>query len=325
MKRPSTGFTLIEIMVTLLLSSVIIGAIGRFFIDSRSAFNKQHAMSYMVEDGRYVLDIFGKEFRRAGFLKNGYAAHTAATDIFLADPNPADALGVMNSGVNLARGAFIGGSFNPTAFDAAGHDINHFLIRYQLNDDDLEFNGGDWTLTNPLSPCTRSASLPDFAAGDNVVLTLYFHVSPDTSGDPTVLHCEAQLDNLTPARSWQTITAAEPLLSNVEKIYLAYGINTDNTSITAANEGEVEAANQYVRADQVQPLGVDRCFSNDLAVDCWTKVVSVRLYIVVRSEEQGIAKTTPSYAIEGQSFTPNKPEENRMYRVFSTTLASRNQ
>jgi len=295
MKQTSAGFTLIELMITLLLSSVLIAAIGELFLNSHVAFRKQTAMAHLVEDGRYILDVFAREYRRTGFLINEHVVRGpepstviggTATEIFRAD------LDTLGSSVNLAAGVFIAGIFNSDGLNDA-FDINHVIFRYQLN--------GQQDLTDALSPCTRDLSLDQNVATDAIAITLYFYVQNnqlDTVTWAPVLYCRAKLDNLT--TGYTDTSNAMPLLSNVERMHVTYGVDTDGDG----------AANQYLTADQVTN---------------WLQIISTRFYIVMRSEETNIASAASGYVIDGQPYDVNNSAEQRMYRVFTTTLTSRQQ
>ncbi len=79
------------------------------------------------------------------------------------------------------------------------------------------------------------------------------------------------------------------------------------------------AANGTVYRDSTQ---VDAA-----AAPNWNAVRSVRLSLVLRSEESNISIAAPgNYIINGKlSVAPTNAAENRLYRVFSTTAAFRNE
>jgi len=293
MKDRHLGFTLVELMITLLLSSLLIAAIGKVFIDSGNAFKKQKTLSYLVEDGRYAQLILAKELRRAGFLRNPKATGGFPQDIFINDVN------VLGSGISLASGEFIKGSFNKTGFAGDSFDINHLIFRYQLNDTSDLSGGGAFDA----SPCTRNIHLTagEDPAKQKIVVTLFFQVNFDKKTNAPVLYCTAKRRNLDfPADNKRNPTSvAIPLISNVERLYVLYGVDTDGD----------KAANQYLRADQVIN---------------WGNVVSTRIFLVLASEDKYIAYKAPSYSINGHAYPVTSPADKRIYKVFTTTIAMRN-
>lgn len=293
MKYRHLGFTLIELMITLLLSSILIAAIGKVFIDSGNAFRKQKTLSYLVEDGRYAQLILAKELRRVGFLRNRQAVGGQAGDLFT---NDADVLG---SGVTLALGEFIKGSFNSTGFSGDTFNINYLVFRYQLNDtEDLPVGAAPFDA----SPCTKNIHLTvgEDPALQNIVVSLFFYVAFDNATNSPVLYCKAKRKNLTDPTKDVT-SAAIPLISNVERMYVLYGVDTDSDN----------SPNQYLRADQVASAN-------------WVKVVSTRVFLVLASEDKSVTYKTPSYTINGHLYTVNSAADKRIYKVFTTTIAMRN-
>jgi len=296
MKDRHLGFTLVELMITLLLSSILIAAIGKVFIDSGNAFRKQKTLSYLVEDGRYAQLILAKELRRIGFLRNRKATGGLPTDIFINDVD------ILGSGITLASGEFIKGSFNKTGFAGDSFDINHLVLRYQLNDKgDLSAGATPFDA----SPCTKNIHLTagEYPATQKIVVTLFFQVNFDQTTNAPVLYCTAKRRNLDfPTDNNKNPTSqAIPLISNVERLYVLYGVDTDSDTAT----------NSYLRADQV-------------ANTEWLKVVSTRIFLVLASEDKYIAYKAPSYSINGHTYTVTSPADKRIYKVFTTTIAMRN-
>jgi len=294
------GFTLIELMITLLLSTLLIAAIGKMFIDSGNSFRKQQALSYVVQDGRYVMEVLSKEFRRIGFLSNRYVINGDAATIFK-ESNP----DVLGSGLTIGNEAFIAGEFNAAGFSGYAFDSNHLVLRYQLEDNnDLGTADPDYGA----SPCTKDIHLTaaEVAASpfQRHLVTLSFYVKKDANQIP-VLYCKAQRENLdTPTVAINNpVSNAIELVSNVEKLLILYGVN-DPTSPYP------KFANQYLLASQVTD---------------WTQVKSIRFYLVLRSEDKHITQKTPSYRIDGRDYTVDAANDKRIYKVFSSTISFRNQ
>jgi prepilin-type N-terminal cleavage/methylation domain-containing protein len=283
-----SGFTLIELMIGLLLGTVLIAAVAKVFLDSGNTFRKQKSLSYLVEDGRYIQEILAREFRRLGYLRNRYVVGSTAEDIFKAEND------VLGSGLNFSKEEFVLAKFDKNGFNDAA-DINHIVFRYQLNDKN-ELSSTDFAT----SPCTKDIYLTagEDPATQKILITLFFYVKEDADLNTAVLYCKAKRDNLDD-ESKNKVSNAIPLISNIEKLYILYGADTDNNQI----------ANQYLRADQVTD---------------WKKIVSLRFYLVLASEEKNITVKTPNYVIDGREYNVSSPADKRLYRVFSSTIAFRN-
>ena len=315
MKHQQNGFTLVELLITLVLSGMLIAGIAEVFLQSNKSFIKQQTLSFMAEDGRYAQEMLAQEFRRLGFLINKHRIGGDEDTVFqLYD----DAVG---SGISLLAGEFIRGEFNIDGF-ANRHDINHLVFRYQLDPsgtcsdptftvkaDCLNFVKGvdpdrTWQVGSSTdegnSPC--SGQVPDEndehpERGVADIKTISFYI--DDSNGVSTLFCRAESNRKDGSIVSNNGDHGIPLISNVERIYVIYGEDADGDRF----------ANKYVRADQVVN---------------WKRIVSARVYLVLMSEEKNISTATPGYQIDDVDFTVTDPDEKRIYRVFSTTLSFRN-
>jgi|GEM_PF-2784516 len=332
MKNNKRGFTLVELMIALLLSSLLLAAIGKLFVDSGKGYKKQKTLSYLVEDGRYAQDILGKDIRNIGFLTNRKASGKTSTDVFKNDPN------VLGSGLTLGEGEFIAADYNKAGFGGDNFDINHLVLRYQLTIKDSSAGGQDFDA----SPCQfgikpkfnellkdevgsllkdgkddpdntdrvgklLKADLVKLSLKDRVVLTIYYYVDFDDALSSPVLKCRSKRENLDdPANAMKNKTsAAIPLISNVERMHILYGYDTD----------EDKFSNQYLTADQVASKPVPKP---------WNNVVSIRIYLIVGSEDKNTSYKAPGYTLDGNAYSVQTPGDKRLYRAFSTTIALRN-
>lgn len=303
--KKSTGFTLIELMVSLLLTSLFLGGVFQIFDRTSRNFKTQRTLSYMMEDARFALDKMNSEFRRAGFLANKQLASGTNSVIFHAGieldfsydastnvgsytlRNTGGAGSLLSMGVN----EIVGGAVN-----TSGPVSDSVVIRYQLN------SGADLA-DNQLSPCTRDLAL---GAGetntDRHIVFILFYMAFDPDIDSNVLYCKSFRENLddTVAPNFQA-PAAIGLVSNVERFRVLYGV-----SVPSGSNGAV-----YLSQDQV-------------ATD-WVNVQSIRLSVVLHSEESNISIDVPgNYTINGKlSIAPIDAADKRLYRVFSTTVAFR--
>ncbi len=320
MNKQQRGYTLIELMVSLLLGLMLISGFGSLFTQSQKNATVQRSLSYMTDDGRYILELFGRELRRAGSLRNRYDVSNGGIPemIFTADlTDPADT-NVLDSTLSFTAGDYIRGEYNVGGFGATAdpHNINRLALRYQLmNNSEL----APIDLSSSNSPCERQILLTqgevDDAAGTPPIefpstqvhlVTLYFYVAPDELNIPT-LYCRANRRNRNPidnttAHNVTSDASGEPLISNVEKLVISYGIDTDIGTGTDENK----AANYYATADSVFD---------------WQKVVSAKLSVVLRSDEDHLTQNKVPYTVDGTKTTPN---DHRLYKVFSTTIAFRN-
>ena len=296
MKRKLAGFTLIELMIGLLLSSVFLLGINQILSQTRTNFRIQKATSDMMEDGRYIQDILGVEIRRVGFLRNRLEVGGGRANIF--GPTGVNQAGTIYS-IVTGGGDYISLINSQSISGVDGGDAgDSFVIRYQLNDA-LE-------VSSALSPCTRNLSLTGIEdpAIQRHVISIFFYV------DNNVLQCVSRRDNLDTTPPSSVTSVAQPLIANVERIRVLYG------------QGNATGGLAYKTATQIATVPAPPTVYLG-----WGLVKSLRLSIVLFSQQQNLAFITPAaYTLNGnRSFDPENPAQNRLYRDFSVTVAFRNQ
>lgn len=319
----SSGFTLIELMVTMVLSSLFIGGIAQVFISTSKNFRTQRTLSYMMEDARFALDKLNSEFRRAGFLANKDRAGGESNVIFRApDPitgNPHPNKLRLDFNFNGGTGV---GSYNIRNAGADGNlfDMQEEFIRGSVNPNGLvsdvvvmryQLGSGNELANNQLSPCTNGfalgpGELPPQPAHRHIIV-IVFYVAFDPVAGSNSLYCKAFRENIGTATIPLNITQAlnaTPLISNVERLRVLYG------------ESDGLVGTVYRTAAQVEASPMPN----------WARVRSVRFSLALRSEESNISVALPGdYILNGKlSIAPTNAAERRLYRVFTTTAAFRN-
>lgn len=62
-----SGFTLVEIMVSLLISLVLLNGVIQIFLSSKQTYRFGEAVSRLQESGRFAIDIMARDIRMAGY------------------------------------------------------------------------------------------------------------------------------------------------------------------------------------------------------------------------------------------------------------------
>ena len=317
MNNKQSGLTLIELMISLVLSLALIASISSLFVQMQKSNKVQRGVSGMADESSYVQEVLQKEIRSTGRLRSRTDTDGTNDRVFLDAP---DSNNVLASGLNLGNSEYIKGNTDANAND-------QLLIRYQLLD---EFDLRAGTVSNGSSPCTQdiltlpsdliASGPPDTLAGDPATEVHVVTVRIWLTG--TTLTCQAQrqkidilkavaqqsqcLKNCNAPGSYGDFTPNAGLnpiqiISNVVKLQLRYGVDTNNDT----------AADYYVNAASV-PLAN------------WANVVSVRMTVVVRSDDKFIRDAAVAYSIDGTNYTP-ADDQHQLYKVFTTTIALRNQ
>ena len=110
--RHSSGFSLIELMVALVITLILIAGIGQIFLSSKKSFTIQNDLGRQQENGRYVLDTLAQDLRRAGYLGGALTIEKASWSLSVATGTDTCATGSTDWGKILNRPIY---GFNDTA------------------------------------------------------------------------------------------------------------------------------------------------------------------------------------------------------------------
>jgi Tfp pilus assembly protein PilW len=312
MNKQQRGATLIELMISMVLSLGLIAGISSLFLQMQKSNKIQNALGSMADESSYVQEVLQKEIRRTGGLRERSDRNGSRDKVFLGTPVDNAHQNMLGSVVDYWQGQYILGDPGSPAND-------ELVIRYQLLDDQ-DLGGAD--PSNGNSPCTQHVLLD---AGEDPattvhVVTVAFKLNGGlicsaqretvdvTAGASGVASCVkncTSATNFTPDANIATVS----LVSNVAKLAVSYGIDSDATADNAAN--------YYVPANTVATL----VFPGVTAGNAWQRVVSVRLSLVMQSAEDHLTDTIVPYEFNGATITPT---DHRLYRVFTTTIALRN-
>ena len=109
-------------------------------------------------------------------------------------------------------------------------------------------------------------------------------------------------------------TIAEELVEGVEDMQITYGVDTSNPATCSQTDGVVDT---YVAASAV--TGTAPCAT---APDDWKKVLSVRVRLLMRTENNIVSQSQPYFY--NAPLIATMPADRRFRKVFTTTLAVRN-
>lgn len=240
------GFTLVELMISMVIGLVVVGAILVSVIGSRDAGRFQAAYAQMNEDAQIGLSILSRDLQMAG-----YALPTALV------PDPGGATSSLTS-ATLAPGAFVFGCDTGFADPNAGvlacgvATTSAFMVSYEANKDNTVL-----TTTAPIRPSDCLGN--GIAVGPPYVANNRYYISQSAAaGGRPELYCASGALN-------------QPLVENVDDMKIWYGL-----SVPAAPRQVV----RYVTAADIALNGTGPGGAGE-----WANVVSVRVCLVVRSAE----------------------------------------
>lgn len=241
------GFSLVEVLISLVIGLVVVGAVMVSIIGSGKAGRYQAAYAQMNEDAQIGLSILSRDLQMAGYSQPTGLVNTtplAATPTwqlsFSTVSTSTFVIGCDTGFVSATAATVVCGTATTSAFE----------VVYEADRTNTVPAGG----ANTPSDCLGNAiaGIAPFVARNR------FFISTSTSGRPE-LSCASN----------NAINQPQPLIENIENMKIWYGVSV------LANPTQVV---RYVTATQIAALGA-------AAAAEWGQVVSVRVCLLVRSAE----------------------------------------
>ena len=366
--QQQVGVTVVELMVALVLGIILMGGVLQIYLSTKQTFNVTESLSRLQESTRYSLDMMARDIRMAGFIPCGRPQTIAnvvnsdaddwwaplfanpllgfdgdaGTGTFPAAINGdavtgSDAIIILRGGNQVAGVNFLNAS-------------NQFVLQRDLGSNWVEqgslmiacdprhaafFQAGalgaaattlvsisNSTANEKPSNCTTNlgpegagvCNFPTYTFGNDAQIANYnpviYFIAQSVSGNGFSLFREfvnvAGADN-------EIESDREELLEGVESMQLLYGVDQDPDP-----DG---IANQYFKA-------------NEVAADDWPNVVTVRIGLLLASEDNSrdpLDIDTQTYRVANTSIGPasgggavTHAEDRRKRYVSSTTVSVRN-
>ena len=359
--RPQSGFSLVELMIAVTLGLLLMAGVGHIFLGSKQTYRMQEGMSRVQENGRFALEFLSRDIRMAGYVGCSRNVGTINNTLNAPPASFSPAVGIQGwdyAGTGPGNTYSVDASTAPisstggTWLTAAGGTLENFnalpgsdIVRVWTSGPDepatitqinpgantivrstpnATFRDGDilmisdcasadiiqacnvqaigggaeiqFTLSSGCNPGNIPAlSLGTQAGGEVVRLVSYIYYigkRNDVAANPPAL-MRSPLDT-----NGAVAGAPEELIEGVESMQVLYG---EDTNADGSADRQVAAT----------------------AVSDWTQVVSVRLALLMRGEEESEPATnTATYDLAGAQIDP--VDDRRHRRVFATTIHLRN-
>ena len=316
-RRSERGFGLIEVMVSLVVGMILTAGLLRIMSSGKRIYRVDANLSQMLDSGRFATHYLQREVREAGNIGcPDLAAVTPASDL-------------VGAPAVLTPTTVVGGIDNiaaPNVYNAtAGSDLISIrkgaspyrrltaamatpAANLQIAGGGAGLGAGDVVL---VSDCTGGDlfSVSGVAAGGGGV-SLGHAAGGNSSGnlskaygtDATVMSLDLVVffvgpnpDGVPALWRQDQSGASTELVDGVEDLQVRYGEDTDGDGV----------ANRYATA---------------AAVADWSQVVTVRMSLLLVSDDDNIARAAQPYTLDGVVVTP---ADRRLRRVFTTTVAVR--
>jgi type IV pilus assembly protein PilW len=278
------GVTLIELMISLVIGLVVVGAVIVSFIGSGRAGRYQAALSQMNQDAQVGLNMLAREIQMAGYVTPANTLGLATTALFGCD-------GTAGS-VPFTSPAAVGAM---TCGPSTGTTVSAIEVVYEAD----IYNTVPADVSNTPSDCLGNA-LP-LAAPSFYIARNRFYINTTGSGRRE-LHCASNAGN-TP----------QPLIENVDDMQLWYGVAPSDGTTTP------EKIVRYARAGK-DVSSSDTVNGHGLAE--WGNVNSVRICLLMRSAEPILTGEDKLTYLDCNS-TSQTSNDKYLRRAYFTTATVR--
>ena len=321
--RSQRGFTLIELMISLVIGLLLSAAIVKIYADTSQIYRFQSAVSEVQENGRFASTFLRRAARLAGNfgcdaskpISGSTLSDADATNLqFFNGPLPAPAQpvggteggaasdelilrGTTGSGIRLEANG--GPDSDLTVGANSGLTANSFAVisdcaethMFRING----VSGGGSTINH--SGTTRAYTTDSGARVQETEVVRYCIGRAEAWTAENDLMALRRLIN--PGAGQTCPNNGEELVEGIQNLQVRYGVDTDPLP------GD-DFANRYVTA----PADMSR-------------VKSLRIELLARSLSNGITRAPVPYTIEGIETTPAAGDLH-LYKVMTNTITLRN-
>lgn len=315
-KPKQLGFTLVELLVAMAISTVIaIAAVSALSV-SRQGFTTADAASQLRDNARFSTSLMQRLGVQAGF-KDVVFATTNWTTSDIAEPDPA--VSGFNNAIPSSSDPFNIVTTRTSGSVGFGSDV--LILRNQVAETFPGSGVNDQSMIDCLGNPPAAGTV---ATNRDQIITSAIYV--DISNSEPSLMCSTGP------------SVSQPIIQGVENFQVLYGVNSVSSGTT-----DYKAADTYLRADQMTAGTTALTNAN------WRKVRSIRIGMVIRgpigSAQDRVSQTfypfglvkesatgTPGFAMSaldtgagadpGTRFTPTV--DGRMRQVATFTIHLRN-
>lgn len=277
------GFTLVELLVALALTTVIAAAAVASLTVARQGFTAVDASTQLRDNGRFAVDLIKRLAVQSGYQDVTFAGATRSSEFSVigANTNPepnvtgADnalvkvsllpdiTTAYLDRNTNAATVAISGCTALTDTSCANGSDV--LIVRYQSS----ASAPGSTTTDNTMINCAGKAETVVPADKNDRIISI-FHVARSSNGEPSLM-CSYY-----GASGWTT----QPVVQGVESFQVLYGIDGYSGAVNAAFTGPQDTVpDKYLSASQIVIGGVA---DSAATYANWRRVRSLRIGLVLR-------------------------------------------
>ncbi len=318
LKYPTTGFTLVELMISLTVGLILFAGVLSIFVGIRTTTEETSSYGELQENGRFAISILADDLLKQNFFGDFTGIITASSvsvDTDGAPGNDCQGGGVNNTSFPSAIGHFrtLWGqtvlSADPmSCFSDAHHSSNSDLLQLKR------------VVTTPL-PLTAGDTAADkhfyFISNNNEAIIFKPGIVPDVENSRVwqyqhrvyYVRNESQGSNSVPVLMQGKLSdkmTFSPIIDGIEIIRFMYGVDRD-TDPTSAGYGTIDA---FIAASDMS----DHLWDNAGG----TRILAVKIYVLARSIlPDNDYRNTSTYNLGNLAFTVN---DNYRRLLFTSTV-----
>lgn len=285
------GYSLVEIMVSLLIGAVLIGSVVVAISGTGLSGRRQDGHARMAEDGQVIMNLLSGQIRQIGYFDP-----TSEVDSLHPPGDQLMLFGCRNGFNNPTIADFMG------LFCNGGTGNDSIALRYDAREPGYV-----------PADCLGNTAVPNVGVTAGWVDNRYY-IANSASGNPA-LWCRGNGGG-----------APQMLVDNVESLQIRYGISAarnlndevDNPPVFDKTTFVGETI-RYVRANDLTAT----CPRPSTTNTTWCSVTSVRICVVMRTDLRASERAggTPFINCDGSSQTI---VDSRLRRAITTTVSIRN-
>ena len=311
----SSGFSVVELLVAMVIGLVIIAGVAAVFVSNRVTAEVSNAASDLLDDAAFSIELISKDLRMSGAW--GRQTHPSLIDARQGTGGQlANVSGDCAAGfyIDLERKIFATNDVNPFGATCLANSADYrdgtdiLVVRYAnpVNVPDASISANTVYLRS--SPVRGElflggGTIPDVFQGGNYSLRTHIYYvanSTDSVGDGVPSLRRISLEN------GPTLTN-EVIAPGVEDLQVQLGIDRCDPDCDDTVEYYLDADNSAL--DWTDPEQIDR-------------ILSVQLWLLVRSEMTQALSTSTTYVMGSRTVTT--PEDGRKRVVVSNVTQLRN-
>lgn len=352
MRRLDKGFSLVELMISVVLGAVLMAGVVKTFLGSKTAFSSQQAISRIQETGRLAMEFMAKDIRMAGYMG------CVSRDFLKMDSTLKDQSNFPNDMLTAVKGYSIDASgsglpsdlvLSPTPL--ANTDV--FVVTSAASSGVIvNKNNNSATLFGTLGLVEANACAAGtdrysgICDGDILVVSdcakaRVFQATSvnESSGEIHITHAGSGTPGNDPT-SWGGSSTPEPVFGPGSEIikmtrtvyYVAKSAGsarpslwqktTDRLTSTELLEGVEDMSISYGRDTTTTPDSVPDVYTNAAGVGTnWDRVLSLRLQVLVQTAEDRVVPEKQVYTFAED--VNKTAADYRMRQVFISTIGIR--